>query len=255
MGRRPLSLTALTLFFFLIVVQQVFAQSLGLSSFRPGLRFEYVARTIGWDEDKTSNLAAYLATVVLECKIREDLTLAGLVGYSYSNFDGLVFRRLPLSIAVPDSGVSGVLLGGEISWNFLSLKTLQVGAFGQFLASLGLKKTWDIPGLSVPGSVKAQPTWMRLSFGPVLSYKVGQGYVIYFHPSYNSLWGTFSLEEKVETLEGKEEKEIKGESQIGMALGSMLSLAENFRIKAEFGLYPFKSSTDFSILLQVLYVF
>lgn len=225
------------------------------SPFKVGLRFEYFSRTIGWDEDQTSPMTALLPSLALAYEISPGFSLTGLVGYSVSTFDGLVFRELPFSIDFEGGYLGGFLLGAELDWKFLSGGALEFGVFGQFLADLGVKKTWDIPGLAVSGTLEGKATWMRAALGPLITYTGWESFSAYIFPSFNYLWGTFSMEETVESLSKKENKEIKGKSQFGIALGTIFELSERIHLKGEAGLYPYKNGFDYSATLQALISF
>jgi hypothetical protein len=240
-------------------VQAAFGQaqpSSSRSAFRPGLRFEYFSRKIGWegqDGEATSNVDAALASLVLAYEIQEGFSLAALAGYSSANFDGLTFRRLPISIAYETGGISGLVFGAEVDKAVLAGETFNLDVFGQFLSFFGLKKKSSLTDLVVPGTVEAKPNWMRVSVGAVLYFGRGEGFHPYFYPSYNYLWGTFELDETVEDLKGNEKKEIKGKSRFGLALGADFELSPRLRLKAEAGAYPYKGGIDYSVTIGTLF--
>jgi hypothetical protein len=227
------------------------------SAFTAGLRFDYFSRTISWDDDKaTSKLTSYFGSLVLEYKIQPGFSLAALLGYSSSTFDGLVFRKLPLSIDFDEGGgINGLIWGGEINKILLSKESLDIEAFGQFLAYLGSKKEWAIPGLAVSGTIEGKPSWMRACVGPVFTYRGWENFSIYLYPSFDYLWGTFEMKETIQTLGGKEDKEIKGKSQFGISLGANFDLSANFSFKGEAGVYPYKDGMDYSVMIKALFSF
>lgn len=226
-------------------------------SFKLGLRSEYFSRTLSSDvEGETPRLTAYLINLALRYDLRAGFSVAILLGYASSNYQELVFRQLPFSIDFEGSGISGLVVGAEVEKSLFSQDNFEVDILGQFLACLGIKKEFDIPDLVVPGSIGAKPSWMRAAVGPVFVLIGGERFRPYINPCYNYLWGTFSMDQTVQSLEGTERKKIKGKSQFGVLLGTVLEVSEKFELKAEAGLfYPHKGGSDYSVMLQGLFSF
>jgi hypothetical protein len=223
-------------------------------SFKPGLRFDYISRTLSGDDGQsTSQLTSYFGAIVIGLQSRAGFWLAGLVGYSSSTFDGLSFRDLPLSVEYEGGGTKGLIVGGEINAGLLSAGSLAVDAFGQFLACLGTRAESSLPGLAVPGTVEGKPTWMHASIGPVFSYRGRGGFYPYLYPSFDYLWGTYEMNETIETLTGTENKKIKSKSLFGVAVGAALDVSPSLSLKGEAGLYPYQGGTDYSVTVKALF--
>ncbi|MEW5901939.1 MAG: hypothetical protein AB1715_10790 [Acidobacteriota bacterium] len=229
------------------------------SSLWPGFTIEYFSRTLSWqdlEEDATSKMKAILATLALGYEIQEGFSLTLLAGYASSNFDGLVFRRLPFSIDYEAGGISGLVFGGEIDKAVMTGETYGLDIYGQFLGYFGLAKRPDWPAdFVVDGTLEGKPNWMRVSVGPVLSYGRGKVFSPYLYPNFNYLWGTFELAETVEDLEGKEKKEIKAKSLFGLALGADFKLTSRLRLRYEAGIYPHKGKggADYTFTVKTLF--
>jgi hypothetical protein len=224
--------------------------------FKPGLRFDYFSRTVSWDGEKSkSQLSSYVGSLILGYEIQPGFFLAAIVGYSSSTFDGLVFRKLPLSIDLEGGGINGLVFGAQINKSLLSGKRLDIDILGQFLAYQGAKKKWDIPGLAVPGTLEGTPTWMRASIGPVLTYRSSKNFSPYLYPSFDYLWGTFEMKETVQSLQGLEKKEIKAKIPFGIAAGASVSSSAKLTINAEVGVYPYNGGVDYSALIIALFSF
>jgi hypothetical protein len=225
-------------------------------SFKLGLRSEYFSRTLSSEvEGETPQFTAYLINLALRYNLRAGFSLAVLLGYASSNYQELVFRQLPFSIDFEGSGISGFVIGTEVEKSLFSQSSFEVDVLGQFLACLGIKKEFDIPDLVVPGSIKARPSWMRAAVGPVFVLTSWEGIRPYIYPCYDYLWGTFSMDQTVQSLEGTEKKEIKAKSQFGVLFGTGLKISEKFELKAEAGLYPRQGGADYSVMLQGLFSF
>jgi hypothetical protein len=253
----PCALMAIVLF---TVSPPAFSQAppaSGSSGFRVGLSLGYFSRAIELDEeveDIVPKMKSLLASLVLQYEIRPGFLVAAHVGYSSSAFDGLTFRGLPYSIIFDSEagGVSGLLAGAEVEMSVLERDAISIGILGQFFASLGLNKEWEIPGLAVEGSVKGKPIWMKASVGPVLALRSLEGFTPFIFPRIDYLWGNFELEQTVQDLTGNEKLDFKGKSRFGVGLGADFDLSASFRIRGEAGLYPRGGGTDFSFTVQTL---
>jgi hypothetical protein len=259
MKYRPMCCSILIFVLFFAFTPAAFGQarpSSGVSSFRPGLELEYGSRTVGWTEDgleATSKMSSLLASLILEYEIQPGFVLAARVGYTSTSFDNLAFRRLPFSIELEAGGISGILLGAEVEKALVAGGTFNLDVVGQFLASLGFNKKWDIPGLAVEGSVQGKPTWMRASFGPVLSYRGWESITPFVYPRLDYVWGKFKLDESIQELQGSAERDIKGKALLGLGLGTDIELSTRFLLRAEAALYPREGGTDYSFTVRTLF--
>lgn len=223
---------------------------------KPAFGFEYFSRTIKWDDDKyTSKLQSYFFTFNMEFEIQEGFSLGVLLGYSLANNEGMIFRQLPFSVELGDKSIGGYLLGGEIKKSLISQENYEIGLFGQFVYSLGVKNTWDIPGLAVEGTVEGNPSWMRVSVGPVISYQGFDFFSPYLFLNFNRLWGNFKMEETIESLTGSEDKKFTGDGLFCVAVGSIFELAESFELNGEVSLIPRKNGADLGFMFKASYSF
>ena len=261
MKHRPICLYALVLAFFLAAAPLTFGQDRppsNASSFRPGLEFEYGSRTVGWTEngqDVTSKASFWMASFVLEYGIQPGFSLAARVGYSSTAFDELTFRQLPLSIELEAGGMGGLVLGADLEKSLYSGEAYHLDVVGRFLASLGINKEWDIPGLAVEGTAQGKPTWMNASFGPVLTFRNWAGIAPYIFPRLDYFWGQFKLEETIQELQGNEQKDLKGKAIFGLALGADIELSARLFLRCEGAVYPREGGADYSFVIRTLYAF
>jgi hypothetical protein len=261
MKYRPMCCSILIFVLFFAFTPAAFGQarpSSGVSSFRPGLELEYGSRTVGWTEDgleATSKMSSLLASLILEYEIQPGFVFAARVGYTSTSFDNLAFRQLPFSIELEAGGIGGILLGAEVDKALMAGETYSLDVVGQFLASLGFDKKWDIPGLAVEGSVQGKPTWMKASFGPVLAYRGWEGVTPFIYPRLDYVWGEFKLDESIQELQGNEERDIKGKAIFGLGLGADLELSTRLLLRGEAALYPREGGTDYSFTIRTLFAF
>jgi len=226
---------------------------------KPALGFEFFTRTVGWNgEDEntySSKLKSFLYTLNMEFEIQESLFLSLLLGYSSSNYDEMAFRELPISVELDVGGISGYLFGGEIKKNLISAGDFGIGLLGQFVFCLGTKNEWEIPGLAVTGKVEGNPTWMRAVVGPLFTYQKFNDFYPYLFLSFNYLWGSFKMEETIQSLKGSENKKFSGEAFIGISLGAIYELTDSIGFKGEVSVYPHKEGIDFGFMINAAYAF
>lgn len=211
----------------------------------PGAYFEYFSREVTWDEKQfASKLKSTIIALNMEFQINEGLSISALAGYALSNHDFLIFRQLPFSIELDAGNIGGYILGVELRKSLFHMNVLEFGLYGQFIYQLGKDKNWDIPGLNVTGTVTGKPTWMRASAGPHIKFTGFDYFSPYLSVCYNNLWGKFEMKQKIQTLEGTEEKELKSKGLVDITLGSILTLSNNFFLKAEVHLLPYDNGMD-----------
>ncbi|MBL7082916.1 MAG: hypothetical protein ISS41_04700 [Candidatus Aminicenantes bacterium] len=225
-------------------------------SIKPGISYEYFSRTISWDEDEyTSKLKSYFFTFNTEFEIPNGLSLALIFGYSFTNYDELEFRELPISLELGVGKIGGYLLGSEIRKSFVSNEDLVIDGQAQFFVYLGSKEEWEIPGLSVEGTTEGKSSWMRFSVGPVFTYKGFAPIYPYLYLGFNKLWGKFKMDQTIQDLTGSEDKKISGESSFSTSLGFNFIVTEALSFKAEGNFMPYKDGVDLGFMIKAMYSF
>lgn len=223
---------------------------------KPGAHFEYFVRTITWDDEQNvSKLKTYIFALNTEIEIDDGFSVSALVGYALSDYESLIFRRLPLSIELDAGKIGGFILGAEMRKSLYYGNTYELGLHGQFMHQIGLEKNWDVPGLNVSGTVTGKSTWSRVSAGPYFKYTGLASFSPYLAVYYNNLWGKFKMEQAIQDLEGLEEKKIKSKGVFDITLGSILSLSENFFLKGEVHILPSNERMDFGVVAVAAYEF
>lgn len=223
---------------------------------RPGFGFEYFNRKLTWDGGQyTSDLKSSLFFFQVNFEVEGGFTLAAILGYSLSNFDSLVFRKLPLSVELGVGSIGGFLLGAELGRPLLAVKDFEIGGLGQFVYYLGAEKEWDITGLAVEGAVSGKPSWMRAEIGPVIKYKGIDYFYPYLAAGFHKLWGTFKMDQTIQTLAGTEEKKISGKGNFSASLGAIYELADAISLKGEIDLIPYSGSLDVGLVVKAMFLF
>jgi hypothetical protein len=228
------------------------------SGFRLGLGFEYFSQTISWndlDTERTSEMTSALASLILGYKAGPGFYLAAIVGYSSSNFDGLIFRHVPFSREIGSGGMSGALLGGELSASIIRGRMIGLEAFGQALAYFGVARTSELAGLAVSGDAESKPSWMRVTAGPVIRFGRSTGFRPYIYPNLRYLKGKYEFSETIQNLKGQEKKDLTGQGQFGLSAGADMILSEPLSLRAEAGLYPRSDGNDFTVNIKMQFGF
>jgi hypothetical protein len=223
---------------------------------KPGAHFEYFSRMMTWDDDQhTSELKSYIFALNIEFEINEGFSISALAGYTLSNYDSLVFRQLPFSVELDVGDVGGYIIGAEARKSLLNTDAIEFGLYGQFLYHIGKEKKWDIPGLSVSGTLTGKPTWMRAAVGPYFSLTNLGAFAPYLSVRYNKLWGKFEIKQAIQTLKGTEEKDLQSKSVIDVTLGSILTLTDNFFFKGEVHILPHSDGMDLGFVAIAAFSF
>ncbi len=224
------------------------AQTIGQSQVRVrvGAGAEYFDRLITWDaEAHSSKLKALLFTFNLEIEPIQNLSFSLLAGYSLSNFNGLVFRRLPFSVDLEPGSQGALLIGGGVKEKLGLGPEFEIDLEAEFVTYLGTQRSWEITGLAEDGTLAGKGNWYRIQAGPVLRYTGFMYFSPYLRVSFDKLWGTFHAEEEIGPLAGVEDKEFEGKSLFAVALGSLYEPANGIGIKGELFIQPRSGGLDF----------
>lgn len=248
-------------FFCLCLTNQSFSQTQDVSfssgwRIIPGVRFEYFNRKVTWgDQEDLSDMQAIIFALNLEIEIDEGFSVSAFAGYALSSYEMLTFRQLPFSIELDKEKMGGYILGAEINKSLYDHNDLEFGLMGQFLYHSGKEKTWNLPGLNVPGDVSGKPEWMRAYGGAYIKFTGIESFSPYFAVCYNNLWGQWKMDQIIQDLDGTEEKEVQSKSLVDIILGSILSLNESFSLKGEAHVLPHSNGIDLGIVAIAAFSF
>lgn len=250
----------LTALFFVLLMAgfapaQVTSPRFGGLTLKPGLGFEYMHRTIDWGDDTSSAMKSLLLTISAEIELQDGFSLTAIAGYSMANFESLIFREVPLSVDLEVGNIGGVVLGAEVEKSLFFWREFTFFGKARLLSYLGSDSEWSIPGLNVEGSLKGKPNWMQGQIGPSVVYEGLDDFRPYLYVQYNRLWGTFQLDETILDLKGTEEKTISGKSVICTGLGTTYALTDDFVLKAETAVMPYRGGVDWSFMVKFQYSF
>jgi hypothetical protein len=252
---------AFAVLFCLLLPQPSFPQSQDVYfsnglKIKPGAHLEYFSRSMKWDDDQhSSDLKSYIFALNIEVEINEGFSVSFLAGYSLTNYDALVFRQLPFSIELDVGEIGGPIFGAEARKSLLYSNNIEFGISGQFLYHLGKENNWDIPGLSVSGTLTGKPTWMRAVAGPYFRFTGLDAFIPYLSVCYNNIWGKFKMSQSIQDLKGTEEKDLKPKGLIDITIGTILTLSERFYLKGEAHILPYKNGMDLGFVAVAAFSF
>jgi hypothetical protein len=209
-----------------------------------------------WDDDQhSSDLKSYIFALNVEVEVNEGFSVSVLAGYSLTNYDALVFRQLPFSIELDVGEIGGLIFGAEARKSLLDSNRIEFGISGQLLYHLGKENNWDIPGLSVSGTLTGKPTWMRAIAGPYFRFTGLEDFTPYLSVCYNNIWGKFKMSQSIQDLNGTEEKDLKPKGLIDITVGTILTLSERFSLKGEAHVLPYKDGVDLGFVAVAAFSF
>ncbi len=211
---------------------------------KPGFHFEYLSRTLTWDNDAyQSTLIMPTAYFSLDIEIVRGFTFGILGGYTFSNFNGLVFRQLPFSLDYEAGAINGFVLGAQMQKSLFSSGFWEITADAQFLASLGTTKVFTIDQLNTSGQFDAKGTWMHLQVGPTVIYRGFELFSPFIGAAFDKLWGTFTVNETIGSLTGSEAKSVAGKGALAVTLGMMYEPSPNLSLKLSGNFIPYNKGT------------
>jgi hypothetical protein len=220
-----------------------------------GVGLDYFSRNIRADGLDTG-LKGLLITLDSRFEFVEGFSAGIKLGYGLSNFDGLAFRKVPISLELGVGNIQGLLLGADVEKSLISYHYFSLSLFGDFLYYLGRSTIWDIPGLSVEGTAEGKPSWYRIWLGPEFSYQAWENFYPYLRIGYNRLSGKFQMDQSIQTLIGSEEKRFVGDLDFSFTLGAVFHLAKSLLVKGDATVFPNSKWQNFKlgIALKVLYL-
>jgi hypothetical protein len=208
---------------------------------KASFQVEMSSRTLTWDEDtRSSRLFNPQGLVTLDYQVAPGFDLGLIVGYSLSNWNGLVFRSLPFSLDYQGGSINGLVVGAGLHKSLFVSGFWELETEARFTAYLGPMASFPVAGLGVEGQADLKGSWMRVEAGPVLSFRGFELFSPFLGVFYDRIWGRMTLTEIIGDLEGTEEKKVAGAGAVAVTLGTVYEPSSAFRVKLGGTLIPFK---------------
>lgn len=221
-----------------------------------GLSTEHFSRSIVWPGDEAAAKLLFHAV-----SARVDIGLAGGVilrldaGLSLSDFSGLTFDALPISLELDGDPIGGFALGAEVAAPLKKIGAFEIGAAGRFVYSFGMSKSWRLEGFAVEGEAAGQPSTMELSAGPRVVFRSSGRIVPYAEVRASLFWARFRMSEALGDLGGEETKTVRGDIAVSIALGADVRVTDRISIGAKAGIMPARGGTGAMASIGALYGF
>lgn len=226
------------------------------SAFRTGISYDGLSRTVTWDGGThQSKVKADSFTARETILVKPGLAVELMAGLSLSNFNGLVFRNLPVSLDYEAGATAGLLLGCGLRARLLGAGDFEIEGVGRFVYSLGFKKNWPLQGFAVEGNSQGRSNWLVASLGPRISYRFFGSFVPYVTISASFFSGSFAMDQTLGDLTGHETKTLKSKSLLEVALGADYRVGKRWTLRAEAGFLPYSGGVDGSASVGLLYRF
>jgi hypothetical protein len=210
-----------------------------------GLVADYFTRTVTWEGDENpSKMSGPVLSVRQDFRFRDGLSVSLSAGLSLSDFDGLVFRGLPISLEYGSGSMRGVAVGAEVRARLAKSGDFEIKGVGRVVSSFGLGRTWPLEGFAVPGETTGRVNWTEASVGPEVSYLFFGKFVPSLEVFVRGLWADFKMDQTLEELTGSETKRVKADIAIGVSLNGEVAVSERLTLTVRGGILPYPGGVD-----------
>ncbi len=221
-----------------------------------GLSYENLTRTVVWKGDASSSkIQANLISARAEFGFGKGILVGLSAGLALTDFDGLAFASLPISLQLDAPPLTSIFLGAEAVAPLLSFSDFEISGTGRFVYSFGMSKTWPIEDFAVAGNAKGRSSWAEAALGPRISYLFFGRVVPYVEVSVRWLGAEFEIAETLADLTGAETKRVRGDFSFSAVLGADFSATDRIALRARAGILPFAGGVDSLLSVGVLYKF
>lgn len=221
-----------------------------------GLSFENLTRTVVWKGDpEPSRIRASLISARAEFGLAKDIVVGLDAGLVLTDFTGLVFSGLPVSLQYGAAPLAGFAFGADVVAPLAEFSDFRLSAAGRFAFTFGMTKSWALEGFAVEGDARGDSSLIEIGAGPRLSYLVVDRIVPYVEVWARWLRAGFEIDESLGDLAGGETKRVRGDLQLGVGLGADAEVTDRLHVLGKAGILPFAGGVDSLITLGVLYKF
>ncbi len=235
---------------------QASVAGLKIESLAAGLFYENLSRTVVWKGDAASSkIQASLITARAELGFGKGVVVGLSAGLALTDFKGLTFTSLPVSLQYDAPPLKGFCLGAEAVAPLVKLSEFEISGTGRIVYSFGMSKTWPLEGFAVEGKAVGSSSWVEAALGPRVSYLFFGRVVPYLELSARWLGAGFEMAETLGDLAGAETKRVRGDFSFSVTLGVDAAVTDRIAVKARGGILPFAGGVDSLFSLGVLYKF
>ncbi|MDD8020405.1 MAG: hypothetical protein PHU81_04350 [Acidobacteriota bacterium] len=208
------------------------------ASWELGLRFDLFNRGIKWDSTTSSLKGMNLVAEARGKNLGGTVDLTVFAGAGNTNLNGMLFDQLPITLDYQAGSITGLILGLAADWPLTRISDFRLGLTADFTTWIGFKRKFIIEDFISPGEAGAEPDWAQASGGLFAVYEGYQNVEPFLDITFSVLWGTFKMTEKIEDLNGEENKSIKGSGLLGISLGCDWKLSDKLYLRPVVRCYP-----------------
>jgi hypothetical protein len=220
-----------------------------------GLGAGTFSRTVRLDDGgEEMKLKAFTLGLTSEFTFPYGITADVFAGLAMTDYEGLTFDHLPITLQYQAGTVRSFIIGGEIRKKLLVFGDFETGAAARIVSSLGATKTWALEDFAVEGESKGTPDWTEFSIGPTVTYTGYEKWAPYLGVSASWLRGRFKMAETLGDLEGTQSVRLRQKGLIRVTLGAAFQIAR-FSVRGEAAFLPSRGGVDVGVALRVLYAF
>ena len=228
----------------------------GGMSLRLGLCGGFAGRTVEWDKgDDGSKVKTGLAGIAADVRLARGFELSLFAGMAFTDPDGAVFPRLPITLEYGAGAIRGLAFGAVLRKSLFVFGDFETGARAGIVTSTGSSKTWPIEGFAVDGEAEGRPKWTEIEVGPTVAYTGYRGFTPYLGLSVSLFRGDFRMAEKLGDLEGEQSRKLAEKGALKVTAGASLDLGHGIVIDGEAGIVPVKGGTDLRAAVRFMYGF
>jgi hypothetical protein len=232
------------------------AATLRIEPLAAGLSYESFGRTVVWSGDTSSSkIAANLVTARADLGLGRNAVVSLSAGLALTGFRGLAFDALPISLELGSPTLKGFSLGAEAVVPVRRFSNFEISGTGRIVYSLGLSKSWTLEDFAVEGKAAGEASWLEVAAGPRLAYLVLDRVVPYVEIWARWLHAGFDMTETLADLTGSQDRRVRGDWSLSVALGADVDLTERFAVRAKAGFLPRSGGVDGLAAIGILYKF
>jgi hypothetical protein len=228
---------------------------LKIGTLAAGLGGEFMSRTVVWGDDTApARLTSGLFGARAELGFGRGIVVGLSAGLSLSDVSALTFSALPVSLQYDGSPLKGFSMGADAIVPLRRWSSIEIGAAGRIVYSLGLKESWPLGGFAVEGEASGTLSWLEAAVGPRIAYRAFDKVTPYLEVTVRWLHAEFEMTEALADLAGRETKTVDALS-VGAALGADAKLGARLALRAKAGLTPYAHGVDGLVTVGLLYEF
>lgn len=215
-----------------------------VKSIAVGLAYENLARTVVWKGDAApSRIGGQLIFARADLVLAKGAVLSLSAGAVLTDFRGLTFSGLPISLEYDAAPLLGLAFGAEVVAPLAGFSGFEISGTGRVVYSFGMSKTWPLEGFTVEGGAEGRSSWLEVAAGPRLTYMKLRRVSPYLEVQARWLLAAFKMAETLGDLAGSEAKHASDLS-FSAALGADVALTGRLSLRAKAGVSPRPGGLD-----------